>query len=110
MSNFNNNDKTAASSNLTSEYGTLQKQENFGKWKFPFKNLPPQNNQQNQGYSVLNPSYSDTSSMNISGLPINKNNSAIVICPNTNSDNSPIARNGCIQTCREKRDENQVRF
>lgn len=83
--------RTEASTNLASEYGALQKQEKFARLKFPFKNLSSQNKGQNQGYSVLNPSYSDTSSMNMSGLPINKNNSAIVINGTTTTeDHSPM--------------------
>ena len=73
---LNLNDKTAASTHMTSEYGILQNDSNF-RSKFGYKNQQSQGKLQNPGYSVLNPCYSDTSSMNISGLP--NNNSAIVI-------------------------------
>lgn len=104
---LNLNDKTAASTHMTSEYGILQNDSNF-RSKFGYKNQQSQGKLQNPGYSVLNPCYSDTSSMNISGLP--NNNSAIVICSNEANAHSPIERMDCIKTCRNNFNSEKVSF
>lgn len=77
---------------MTSEYGALQS-DKLQRNKFTYKNQASEGMLLNQGYSVLNPCYSDTSAMNISELPINKNNSAIVICSNDQNGHSPLNRN-----------------
>lgn len=75
---LNCNDKTVASTHMASEYGALQS-DKLKRHKLMYKNQASEGILLNQGYSVLKPCYSDTSTMNISELPINKNNSAIVI-------------------------------
>lgn len=104
---LNLNDKTAASTHMTSEYGMLQNESNL-RSKFGYKNQPSQTKTQNPGYSVLNPCYSDTSSMNISALP--NNNSAIVICTNDPNAHSPVDRMDCLKTCRNNFKTEKVRF
>lgn len=88
--NISQNDKTATSTNMNSEYGALQIQDKYTpqygpNYKFPKRNTLNQSN--TQGYSVVNQCYSDNSSMNISSLP-NQNNSAVVV---TSPSNSKVA-------------------
>lgn len=87
---------------MPSEYGMLENEQLL---KSKFGSHRSQGRIKNQGYSVLNPCYSDTSSMNISGLPINKNHSAIMIWPNEQTGNSPNKRKDCLKTWRNNDSE-----
>ncbi len=60
-----------------------------------FVKPPSIKNKKVKGYDLLNPCYSD--SQHVNGLPINKNNSAIVICSNENEENDEV---GQLKTCR----------
>lgn len=77
--NINCNDKTNASTHLNSEYGALQMNDKRNRRKFPYKNQANQSKLQNRDNSVINHLLSENSSMNISTMPQNKNNSAILI-------------------------------
>jgi hypothetical protein len=109
---INCNDKTSASTHMTSEYG-IHQSEKHQRGKFLYKNLPFQGKQGkilNHDYSVLNPWYSDSSSMNIGSLAVNKNNSAIVILSNDNDDRMPMDRRDWLNTCRNNFQTEKVRF
>ena len=79
---LNWNDRTDASTHLNSEYGALQMNDKRNRRKFPYKNQTNQNKVQNRDSSIINQLLSENSSMNISTMPQNKNNSAIVIWNN----------------------------
>lgn len=109
---INSNDKTSTSVHMSSEYG-IHHGEKHQRGKVLYKNLPFQGKQGkilNHDYSAINPSYSDSSSMNISSLPINKNNSAIVIRSNDNQDRTLMERRDCLNTCRNNFQTETVRI
>jgi len=81
---LNWNDKTCASSHITSEYG-IHQNDNQNRGTF-IQHPSIKNKKKSQGYDLLNPCYSDSQAMKMNALPINKNNSAIVICSNDNQD------------------------
>jgi len=66
------------STQMASEYGIVG-EDKLHRSRYNAQNQNSQSRIQNPGYSVLNPCYSDVSSMNISGLPNNKNHSAILM-------------------------------
>lgn len=77
------NDKTCASSHINSEYGMNHDQKhNRGN----FIKHPSIKTKKVNEYDLLNPCYSD--SQPLSKMPMNKNNSAIVICSNDEEDKS----------------------
>ena len=77
------NDKTCASSHINSEYG-MNPDQNHNRGNF-IKHPSIKNKKVNE-YDLLNPCYSDSQQMN--NIPMNKNNSAIVICSNEGEDKS----------------------
>jgi hypothetical protein len=76
----NCNDKTCTSTHINSEYGMHQDQNNQNMNRGNFIKHPSIKNKKVNDYDLLNPCYSDSQPM--AALPINKNNSAIVICSN----------------------------